>query len=65
MTAISFTLDDGLAEQIGKRAAEAGQTGSSWIACRLPDWLEADQLAHELEAALASLRQTLAEAINQ
>ena len=65
MTDISFTIDDDLAQEIGRHAAEAGQTDSSWIAVSLPRWLAGDALAKELEAALASLRQTLAEAIAQ
>lgn len=65
MTDVSFALDRDLAGEIGQRAAEAGQTASAWIASRLPEWLEGDKLANELEAALASLRQTLAEATSQ
>lgn len=65
MTTIAFSIDHDLAGEIGKRAAEVGQTGSAWIAASLPRWLEGDALTKELEAALTSLRQTIAEAIDQ
>lgn len=56
MTNIAFSIDHDLAGEIGKRAAEAGQTGSAWIASRLAHWLETDRYIDQLEAVAASLK---------
>lgn len=59
MNNIAFEIDRDLAEAIGKRAADAGQTGSAWIAASLPRWLECDEFAQDLQATIDSLRRAI------
>jgi hypothetical protein len=60
MTGIAFSIDHDLADEINKRAAKAGRTSSDWISANLRHWLEGDDLAHEIGAALDRLSKGVA-----
>lgn len=61
MNSISFEIGPDLSEEIGRNAANAGMTGSAWIASRLAHWLETDRYIDQLEAVAASLKTTIDE----
>jgi hypothetical protein len=61
MTAIAFTLPDEVAAEIGRRAAQLGMTASTFVASRIPLWLDTEDYME----SLASIADRLANTIDE
>lgn len=65
MTNISFQLPAELAADINRRAGEKGVTPSTFVAAKLPLWLQGEDLMDELTDTVERLNRMIDEATAQ